>query len=220
MARCGEGFERPLRRPISIHQLANGTKLALLVNVVGSGTHWLAQCRVGGSIDLLGPLGNGFLIHPESHNLLLVAGGIGIAPLLLLAQQTLERGLPVTLLHGGSTAAQLYPTHLLPPKARLITTTEDGTSGKKGVITALLPDYIDWADQIFACGPTPMYRAIANGKQQLKAKPVQVSLELRMGCGHGVCYGCTLKAKSGLKQVCQDGPVFNLDDVLWEELAY
>jgi len=126
------------------------------------------------------------------------------------------------LLLGASTAAQLYPTHLLPPKIKLITTTEDGSAGKKGLVTDLLPEYVDGADQVFACGPMPMYRDMALKNQELKpdGKPVQISLEVRMGCGLGVCYGCTIKTKNGLKQVCKDGPVFDLDDILWDELAY
>ena len=219
MVRCGE--ETLLRRPLSIHQLADGSKLAFLFNVVGKGTHWLAQCQVGDNIDLLGPLGNGYSIHSESHKLLLLAGGIGIAPLCFLAQQALKQGCSVRLLLGASTATHLYPRHLLPPEAKLVITTEDGTADKKGMITDFLPDFVGWADQIFACGPMPMYHTIAAQKQQLlKTKPVQISLEMRMGCGRGVCYGCTLKTKSGLKQVCQDGPVFNLDDILWDELSY
>ena len=220
MVRCGEGFEHPLRRPLSIHQLADGSKLAFLFNVAGKGTHWLAQCQTGDNINLLGPLGKGFSIYPSSRKLLLLAGGIGIAPLRFLAQQALNQGYSVRLLLGASTAAQLYPRHLLLPKAELIITTEDGTTGKKGMITNLLPDFLDWADQIFACGPTEMYRAMITRNQQLKGKSVQVSLEVRMGCGRGVCYGCTVKTKQGLKQVCQDGPVFDLDDILWDELSY
>jgi len=220
MVRCGEDFEHPLRRPLSIHQLADGSKLAFLINVVGKGTHWLAQCQAGDDIDLLGPLGNGYSIHPQSHKLLLLAGGIGIAPLCFLAQEALRSEYSVALLHGGSTATHLYPKHLLPSGIELTVVTEDGTAGKKGMITDLLPDFVDWADQVFACGPTEMYRDMARRKQKLKleAKSVQISLEVRMGCGRGVCYGCTLKTREGLKQVCQDGPVFNLDDILWDEL--
>ncbi len=221
MVRCGEGFEHPLRRPLSIHQIADGSKLALLFNVVGKGTHWLAQCQVGDNIDLLGPLGNSYSIHPESHKLLLLAGGIGIAPLRFLAQQALNQGCSVRLLLGASTANQLYLRRFLPPEAELIITTEDGTAGKKGMITDLLPDFADWAYQIFTCGPTLMYRVMAARNQQLlKARSIQVCLEVRMGCGRGVCYGCTHKTKGGLKQVCTDGPVFDLYDVLWDELAY
>ena len=219
MVGCGQ--ETLLRRPLSIHRLADNAKLAFLFTIVGKGTHWLSQRQAGNNIDLLGPLGNGFSIHPASHNLLLVAGGIGIAPLCFLAQKALSQGCSVRLLLGASTASQLYPKHLLPAKAELIMATEDGTAGKKGMITDLLPDFVGWADQLFACGPTSMYRAMADQNQQLlKAKPPQISLEVRMGCGRGVCYGCTVKTKSGLKQVCKDGPVFDLDDILWGELDY
>jgi len=220
MVRCGDGYL--LRRPLSTHQLADGSKLAFMFTVVGKGTQWLAQCRAGDNIDILGPLGNGYAIYPQSHNLLLLAGGMGIAPLCFLTQQALNQGRSVTLLLGASTATQLYlKTYQDQPiKAEFVLVTEDGTSGKKGVITDLLPDFAGWADQIFACGPMPMYRAIAVRNQLLKAKSVQVSLEVRMGCGRGVCYGCTVKTKNGLKQVCKDGPVFELDDILWDELNY
>jgi dihydroorotate dehydrogenase electron transfer subunit len=216
MVRCGEDFEYPLRRPLSIHQ-QDGKRFALLFNVVGKGTQWLAQCQAGDELDLLGPLGNGFNIHSDAQNLLLVAGGIGIAPLVFLAQQASSQGCQVELLLGAATAAQLYPQNLLPPKVKLITATENGSLGKKGMITDYLPDFISGVDQVFACGPVSMYQTIA--KQKLATtKPVQVSLEVRMGCGLGVCYGCTVKTQNGLKQVCQDGPVFNLEDILWEEL--
>ncbi|MBI2288225.1 MAG: dihydroorotate dehydrogenase electron transfer subunit, partial [Chloroflexi bacterium] len=79
-------------------------------------------------------------------------------------------------------------------------------------------EYVDWADQVFACGPLPMYRHIDEGFPQLKNKPVQVSLEVVMGCGRGICYGCTVKTKDGLKMVCEDGPVFDLADIIWDEL--
>ncbi|GAI38994.1 unnamed protein product, partial [marine sediment metagenome] len=132
MVRCGE--ETLLRRPLSIHQLADKTKLAFLFTVVGKGTHWLSQRQAGDRIDLLGPLGNGFSIYPASHNLLLVAGGIGIAPLCFLAQEALNQGCSVRLLLGASTASQLYPKHFLPAEAELIIATEDGTAGRKGMV--------------------------------------------------------------------------------------
>ncbi len=217
MVRCGEDTLLP--RPLSIHQ-RNDNKIALLFKIVGKGTHWLSQRQAGDSLDLFGPLGNSFSISPDSHNLLLIAGGIGIAPLYFLVQHALKQGCSVKLLLGASTANQLYPGHLLPDDVELIVTTEDGTAGQKGLITDPLPDFIDWADQIFACGPVPMYKDMALKKQELKleGKPVQVSLEVRMGCGRGVCYGCTIKTKSGLKKACEHGPVFNLDDILWDEL--
>ncbi len=219
MVRCGE--ECVLPRPFSIHQVNDKGDMALFFAVWedGKGTKWLSQQQKGDVVELFGPLGNGYSIHPTSHNLLLVAGGIGIAPLCFVAEQALNQGYSVTLLSGASTADQLCPEHLLPHKAKLITATEDGTAGEKGMITDLLPDFIGQADQIFVCGPMPMYRDMATKYRAfLKDKSVQISLEVRMGCGLGVCYGCTVKTKSGLKQVCRDGPVFELEDILWNEL--
>ncbi len=88
------------------------------------------------------------------------------------------------------------------------------------MVTDLLPDFISWSDQVFACGPLSMYRDMAQKQRELglEGKPVQISLEVVMGCGHGVCYGCTIKTKRGLKLVCQDGPVFDLSDVLLDEV--
>jgi len=210
MVRCGD--DTLLRRPFSTHQL-EGNRLALLFNVVGWGTRWLSQCQAGDSLDLLGPLGNGYSINPDSKNLLLVAGGIGVAPLVFLAQQAAKLGCSVTLLLGAKTATELYPQRLLPSGIELIIATEDGSAGKRGLITDLLPDFIGWADQVFACGPMPMYKIMAQ-MPELRNKPVQISLEVRMGCGLGVCYGCNIKTKNGLKQVCRDGPVFELNEIL------
>lgn len=218
MVRCGKDAECQLRRPLSIHQ-REGDKIALLFSVVGKGTQWLSQLQPGDKLDLLGPLGNGFSIHHGSHNLLLMAGGIGIAPLRFLADEAVKRGLSVTLLLGTPTAAQLYPSHPLPPEVRLVTATEDGSIGKKGMITDLLPDFTEGADQVFACGPASMYQTMAS-QRLIKNKPAQISLEVRMGCGFGVCYGCTVKTVNRLKQVCKDGPIFNLEDILWDELNY
>jgi len=217
MVRCGEGPGYQLRRPLSVHR-TNGNKLSLLFNVVGKGTRWLSECKCGEKIDLMGPLGNGYEIYPDSRKLLLAAGGIGIAPLVFLAEEAIRRGKEVTLLLGAATAQQLYPPRLLPAGARLVTATEDGSGGKRGMITDILPDFTGGADQIFACGPLPMYKAMAP-MAGLKDKPVQVSLEVRMGCGLGICYGCTVKTREGLRQVCKHGPVFNLDEVLWDKLA-
>ncbi len=217
MVCCGK--ECTLPRPFSIHQVSEKGDMALFFSVWedGRGTRWLSQRKVGDKIDLFGPLGNGFSIHPNSHNLLLVAGGMGIAPLFFLAEEASKEGYSITLLLGASTATQLYPKHFLPPKTEVITISEDGTDGQQGIVTNLIPKYVDRTDQIFACGPAGMYQAMVK-MPELRNKPVQISLEVRMGCGRGVCYGCTVKTKSGLKQVCTDGPVFNLEDILWDEL--
>jgi len=210
MVRCSKSPELPLRRPLSIHQ-TDGDKLALLFNVVGNGTYWLSKRQKGNTIDLLGPLGNSFSIRPESHNLLLVAGGNGIAPLYFLAQEALKRKCSVTLLYGTAGRKR----YSISPPIELVSATEDGTVGHRGKITDLLPQHIDWADQVFACGPLGMYEEMHTKRGKLlKDKPTQISLEVRMACGLGVCFGCTVKTKKGLKQVCKDGPVFDLNDIL------
>jgi dihydroorotate dehydrogenase electron transfer subunit len=214
MVRCGEDEERQLRRPLSVHQRV-GDQIALLFNIVGGGTQWLSQRASGDKLDLLGPLGNGFSLNAGTRRLLLAAGGIGVAPMHFIAEEAVKKGLSVTLLYGAPTATYLYPH--LPDGIDVIYTTEDGSAGKKGMVTDIIPDFIDEADQIFACGPLPMYKTMAR-MPELKNKSTQVSLEVRMGCGVGVCYGCTVKTTQGLKQVCKDGPVFELNDILWDKL--
>jgi dihydroorotate dehydrogenase electron transfer subunit len=221
MVNCGQDCALP--RPFSVHQVINKEDLALYFAVLegGKGTDWLSQRKVDDSVKLLGPLGNGFTVNTSSKNLLLVAGGMGIAPLYFLAQETLNEGYSVTLLYGAA-LENPYPKDHLTSGIRLITATEDGTVGKKGKVTDLLPEFAGWADQVFACGPLAMYRDMAQKKRALglEGKPVQISLEVVMGCGHGVCYGCTIRTKKGLKQVCKDGPVFDLDDIIWEGLDF
>jgi len=242
-----------LRRPFSIHQvltlssplmgedLGEG-EVAILFKVIGKGTFWLSKLQRGDKIHVLGPLGTGFSIKPSSRNLLLVAGGIGIAPLIFFAQQVSSQH-SITLIHGASTARELYKQSL-PSGVRFIPVTEDGSAGKRGLVTDVLPDFLGWADQIYACGPIAMYKAmleltchsgpfaschseeterpknLAQDKlrEESKLKKSQVSLEVRMGCGIGACYSCTINTKRGLKQVCRDGPVFELGDILWEEV--
>jgi dihydroorotate dehydrogenase electron transfer subunit len=216
MVRCGENTSVP--RPFSVHR-RNSDEIALLFSVVGKGTGWLSQCKTGDRLDIFGPLGNGFSVNPESHNLLLVAGGMGIAPLHFLAEEMLKQGTSVRLLYGTA-GIYRYPEENLPSGINLVAATEDGSVGHHGMVTGLLPDYLDRADQVFACGPLAMYRDMLDNYPQLVDKQVQVSLEVRMGCGRGVCYGCTIKTKSGQKRVCEHGPVFDLNDILWDELGY
>jgi len=216
--KCGEAI---LPRPFSVHWV-QGDNIAILFGVWdgGLGTTWLAKRKAKEKIDILGPLGNGFTINPEAKNLLLIAGGIGIAPLVFLAQSAVEKGARVLLLAGGASAGQIYPENILPPAVKMVVATENGSAGKKGRVTDLIPEYINGADQIFSCGPMPMYKEMCRQSSTLlKGKPTQVSLETVMGCGRGICYGCTIKTKQGLKEVCTDGPVFDLNEVLWNELG-
>jgi dihydroorotate dehydrogenase electron transfer subunit len=227
-----------LRRPFSIHQVSFLSSpsmgedlgeggIAILFKVVGEGTFWLSRQQAGNKIDVLGSLGKGFSIAPSSKNLLLVGGGIGIAPLIFLAQYASPQR-QVTLIHGAKTAAQIYQPPL-PEKVQIIPVTEDGTLGREGMATDILPDFLEWADQIYACGPVDMYKAMSltlnpsplkgegEGERRSNLR-CQVSLEVRMGCGIGACHSCTINTKHGLKQVCHDGPVFELNDILWQEV--
>ena len=216
MVRCGEDHDPLLRRPLSIHKTDDSGGVALLFEVVGRGTLWLSQRALGDCVDLMGPLGNGFSVEPAAENLLLVAGGIGIAPLAFLGEMAVVMGKRVTMLPGAQTAALLYPADHLSQISIVEGTTDDGSAGMKGLVTSLIDEYIGRADQVFACGPAAMYQSMAR-LDCLRGKSVQVSLEERMACGLGACYGCTVKTKKGLKQVCHDGPVFELSDLVWQE---
>ncbi len=218
MITCDSGQSRLLRRPISIHRV-NSPAVAFLFAAVGPGTEWLARRQAGEKIDLLGPLGNCFDLGPAPSNLLLTGGGIGVAPLCFLAQEALHKGHRVCLLIGARTASQVIPNSLIPPGCEVAVATEDGSAGEKGLITALLPRYINKAGRAYICGPLPMYQAIMKDRRAfLGDLPAEVSLEVRMGCGLGFCYACTIKTTQGLKQVCKDGPVFDLDRIAWDEL--
>jgi dihydroorotate dehydrogenase electron transfer subunit len=227
--RCGDFT---LRRPFSIHQVSS-REIALLFKIAGKGSLWLSQRQTGERIDILDPLGRGYSIEPGAKKLLLVAGGIGIAPLFFLMQYASSQH-QITLIHGVSTAAQLYPFFSrgkkrsrlspLPNGVQFVPVTEDGSMGEKGLATDILPDFLDWADQVYACGPADMYKAMAEmslraKRSNLKLTKCQVSLEVRMGCGFGACYSCTINTKKGLKQVCRDGPVFELEDIIWQEVS-
>ncbi len=218
MVACGDDTFLP--RPFSVHRV-DGGQLALLVKVVGKGTRWLSQLKKGETLDVFGPLGNGFTVYPGSQNLLLVGGGMGIAPLCFLADYAAGEGKKVTLIQGGRSCDCLLPVSLpqslfnrgvMPASFQCINATEDGSEGYKGLATRLIPHYLEGNDQIFACGPAAMYRTMAQ-MPELKGKDVQVSLEIMMGCGTGVCYSCTIKTKKGLKQVCKDGPVFEMGEL-------
>jgi dihydroorotate dehydrogenase electron transfer subunit len=219
MVRCGEGGDMPLRRPLSVHRTSREGGMAFLFAVVGRGTEWLAQRKQGDSIDLFGPLGNGFDIAPSSKNLLLVAGGIGIAPLVALAESAISTGCSITLLIGDKNRARIYPERLLPSEIKVAVATEDGSLGLKGMVTDLIPQFVSGADQVFACGPLPMYRRMAEMCGQWRNIPVQVLLEAVMGCGVGACLSCAVETRYGRKLVCKDGPVFDLSDVNWDKVV-
>lgn len=212
-----ETYDPLLARPMSFHRFrgnANASQFAVLYDVRGRGTALLAQRRPGDTLSIFGPLGKGYRLDPRSQNVLLVAGGLGVAAVMALADQAIAAGKAVTLLQGARTAAKLFPHHLLPPEVEAVSATDDGSAGHHGYVTDLLPAYISWADQVFACGPNPMFASMAEVMRRLRSrKPVQALLEERMGCGTGVCYGCAVFTRKGVRLVCKDGPRFELRQV-------
>ncbi|MDD4859857.1 MAG: dihydroorotate dehydrogenase electron transfer subunit, partial [Dehalococcoidales bacterium] len=219
MVRCGEGTL--LRRPLSLHRIdRKDGRIALLFNSVGKGTKWLAEQKEGDTLDIMGPLGNGFALPNKGEGILLIAGGMGIAPICCLGEEARRQDiLPDSMLYGSASdflseeeRKLIFPKTLIPSEC-LIRITEDGTLSQQGRVTDIIKHHLkETTKHIFACGPLPMYRTMSQ-MQELKGKSVQVSLELRMGCGVGVCYGCTVHTRHGLKQVCKDGPVFDLNDI-------
>jgi dihydroorotate dehydrogenase electron transfer subunit len=219
MVRCAADTVLP--RPFSVHRVAED-RLALLFNIVGRGTRWLYDRPAGETLDIFGLLGNGFEVLPGSRNLLLVAGGIGVAPLRFMADVAAEANKKVTFILGARTADRLLPVSTTqrqfdsgvdPCCVDVVNATDDGSEGYRGPATDLVPAYLESIDQVFACGPQAMYRTMA-ASYHIYKRPVQVSMEIVMGCGTGVCYGCTIRTISGLKQVCKDGPVFDLGDII------
>jgi dihydroorotate dehydrogenase electron transfer subunit len=227
MARPGQFVMVPsgprgfLPRPFSIHNV-NGDDIAFFYSVWtdGAGTPWLATRNAKDDLLLAGPQGNGFHLLSQTKGLLLIAGGIGIAPLAFLARHAVNQGFNVTILMGAGTANQLYPAKLLPGETRLFLFTDDGSQGEKGTVLDNLSRHLPETEAVFACGPLPMYREMARlGAAWPVLKKAQVSLETRMACGHGLCYGCTVQTENGLRQVCHDGPVFPLDNIIWDSIS-
>jgi dihydroorotate dehydrogenase electron transfer subunit len=208
-----------LPRPMSYYRLRDdGNEWAILYDVVGRGTAWLSRRKPGDRVYCWGPLGRGYEVGKGARNLLLVAGGIGIAPLVWLADEAVAAGKNVTLVIGARSAEHVFPAQHLRPEVEVVVTTDDGSAGRKGFATEPFGELLEWCDEAFACGPTPMFAALAQVARKGKARrPVQVLLEERMGCGTGICYGCAVRvrARGGqqTKLVCKDGPRFEIREI-------
>jgi dihydroorotate dehydrogenase electron transfer subunit len=217
----GTDFDPLLPRPMSYHRTrigSEGPEWALLYDVVGRGTAWMATRKPGDRIFAWGPLGVGYKVGRTSKNLLLVGGGIGIAPLVWLADDAIASGHSVTLVIGARDGDHVFPSSLLPREVEVVVTTDDGSAGRKGFATEPFGELLEWCDQAFACGPTPMFRAMAEVSRRAKVRrSVQALLEERMGCGTGICYGCAVQVRvrggRSMKLVCKDGPRFEIRDV-------
>lgn len=203
-----------MRRPISVFSSDNSNNFQILFKIVGEGTKQLAEKNIGEEIDIISPLGNSYTIN-ENRDILCVAGGIGIAPIYFLLLRAHQKGVNATLLFGGKTVDDiLFRQDLNYLTNKLIIATEDGSLGNKGKITEFLPPYLDEMVDMYVCGPIPMVKVI---KDTIGFRNINcyVSLEERMGCGLGACRGCVVNTVNGYMRVCTDGPVFNLNELVF-----
>lgn len=213
-----------LRRPLSLHRIDQRRgEVEVLFRVVGRGTGFLAGLAAGDEIDLIGPLGQGFPTDlAQGETAVLVAGGIGVAPLVALAEELAAKGTPLTAALGAQTAAGLVAADALGKVAgRVMTATDDGSAGHHGFVTELLAGLLERVARpvVYACGPEPMLRRVqamvAENGPRVRG---YLSLEARMACGVGACLGCAVRRAgpgTAYHHVCHDGPVFAAGEVVF-----
>ena len=211
-----------LRRPFSIYGL-EATTISLLYKIVGKGTRAMAALDTGDIVSLIGPLGNGFPEISAGAFPVLVAGGYGVAPLRLLATKSATRGI---VMIGAKTARDVLCKDELETLGwQVRVATEDGTEGRKGLVTGILSDWrageaAGLSPELYACGPDGMLKAICDMAASARLK-AWVSVERHMGCGVGACLACVVRIKDNAgktkrARVCKDGPVFESGQVVWE----
>lgn len=208
-----------LRRPISVNYVDKAkNELWLLIQLVGDGTRKLAEAQVGGTINVVLPLGNGFTI-PTSEEVgkkfLLIGGGVGTAPMLYLGEMLRQMNIRPAFLLGARSKNDLLQLEEFQKIGDVYITTEDASLGEKGYVTnhSILKEIR--FDQIFTCGPKPMMVAVAK-YARAESIPCEVSLENTMACGIGACLCCVEKDHEGHNVcVCKEGPVFNIDRLTW-----
>ena len=218
MIRTGDRHDPLLRRPFSIHD-ADRTSWSILYRLAGQGTAWLSRQSPGQNLAVIGPLGRGFPLDTPSPPLL-VGGGIGVAPLPMLARQFSERhGAPPEVIIGFRTADEVVAEEaFLRLGCNLTVVTEDGSRGAQGLVTDVLPTAPSEPPFLMLCGPWPMMRAVARIARERGWQGV-ASLETTMACGIGACLGCAVPANDPHRtylHVCQHGPVLELQAVQWE----
>lgn len=234
MVKPGATIDPLLRRPFSIFEIlrrdGRPAGISLLNKRIGVGTARLYEARIGDRIGCLGPLGRPFVPVRPPAEAWMVAGGVGLAPFVTLAEALKCTGATMTMFYGGRSASDLFREDIFERLgARVILTTEDGTRSERGRVTAPLARLLSETPAsrpltIYACGPTPMMRAVA----ELGAgagRPTFVSLEPVMGCGMGGCYSCVVPTRQRGDQAahfvrsCLDGPVFDASTVVWDGLT-
>ncbi|MBU1025888.1 dihydroorotate dehydrogenase electron transfer subunit [bacterium] len=208
-----------LRRPVSILSSA-GDNVEIIYRVVGEGTRLLSNVQAGESLDIIGPLGNGFTDIPESpEKHILVGGGVGAPPMIALARYLHESGKNVELYQGAKDSSDLILNDDMEnSEFSYYATTEDGSRGHHGLVTDILPAPSEEITAVYSCGPLSMMKAVLKWRGK-SAFPFFVSIENKMGCGVGVCLGCAVPSTKGTYvKVCKSGPVFNADDLDWNKL--
>jgi dihydroorotate dehydrogenase electron transfer subunit len=220
MISTGQGKDPYLRRPFSIHQTSANGQIQILFKVTGRGTGLLAHCKEGEKLSIFGPLGHGFEIRKNKISCL-VGGGMGIAPMLFLAKQISRIKKEISsdiIIIGGKERQEVEPLvkDFEQTGMRVICTTDDGSYGRKGVVTDILKSHdLPKESVVYACGPEAMMAAI-NDECQAKGIECQVSVESVMACGMGACLGCNIPSKDGkYVHVCYEGPVFDAEELIW-----
>lgn len=197
---------RYLRRPISVSDV-EGDRLTIIYKTVGHGTAAMAQMQAGDTLDILTCLGNGYDLSKTQDDVLLIGGGVGVPPLIYLAKRLRKQGRNVHVVIGFNTQSEVFAEKEFAAMGCTVEVcTMDGSYGLRGVVTDVIATP---APYYFVCGPLPMLRAVA-GKIGTNG---QMSMEERMGCGVGICVGCSIETKNGVKRVCKEGPVFNANEV-------
>lgn len=206
-----------LRRPISINNVDHDrNELWLLVAAVGDGTRQLQKLQKGNRLNCMLPLGNSFTMPTDSaQKVLLVGGGVGVAPLLYFGKRIKAMGGEPTFLLGARSAKDVLERELFEQVGRVFITTEDGSEGEKGFVTNHSVLAQEHFDRISTCGPKPMMMAVARYafKNDIEC---EVSLENKMACGVGACLCCVEKTVEGNKCVCKEGPVMNIKKLTWQ----
>lgn len=201
-----------LRRPISIHDVDYAANtIVLLIRIAGKGTRQLSMLEKGERVNLIYPLGRGFECRGE--DVLLAGGGVGVAPLLFLAKSFHSRGVRPHILLGYRDREQFLDLPEFDKYGDVFVATQDGSLGERGMVTEHSV-FAKQFDCVYACGPTPMMRAVAESCRQ-RGIECFVSLENKMACGIGACLCCVQQTTSGHRCTCTDGPVFNSEEVIW-----
>lgn len=200
-----------LRRPISVCDFSENF-LKIIYKVVGEGTEQMSKMKPNTTLDILVGLGNGFSTN-NCQKPLLIGGGVGVPPMYKLAKNLIEQGKQVSVVLGFNTKEEIfYYNEFVNLGAKVYVATANGSMGTKGFVTdAIKVNNID-SDYFYACGPLPMLQALYNTLDI----DGEMSFEERMGCGFGICMGCSCKTKNGHKRICKEGPVLKKNEIVWE----